>query len=247
MMPIKALRMRKTGGGGGGGGSDPNRAFRTLILPVTEDPALDYSPLARTLTPHGGLTISTSDPTFPAGVGVFSGSSQYWTVPHNSLDNFGTNAVMTIEGWAYTTAYPVSGVRLLLSTRAATGSDNGILITIDQFGVLTLTSFAAASTQLSFNGAGVCPLSTWFHWAFAFNGLSGGQAFVAGAQTSVVGTALSPGNTNGDLWIGTSSNETGSSPGGTRDWLGMQTMVRISNGVCEYTGGFTPPTSYPLS
>lgn len=229
---------------GGGGGSDPDFASRILIAPFTEDPVLDYSPLGRTLTQSGSIAISTSDPTFPAGVAVFTGTNGKLTAPHDTLDDFGTNAVMTGEGWAWTASYPSSGnIRILWGTRAATGPDNGMLCFLDDAGQLHFIAYAAGVQQFSSTVPFSVPLSTWFNWAIAFNGAAGGLIFIDGAiKITATGVPLSPGSTNGDLVIGSASNE-----GGTRNWLGVQTMVRFSNGVCQYTTTYTPPTSYPLS
>jgi hypothetical protein len=181
---------------------------------------IDSSSFARTVTPVGGIAISTAQSKFGGASALFDGSNDRLDAPAAIVT---ATMAYTVEAWVYPTVD--FNFRGIFSGR---GFDGPTLRTTPS-GSLQLLNTALATpitttTTLSLN--------TWQHVAMTNTAAGITTIWIDGVNS---GSSDESGFGNGVFYyIGY-----GGSPG--EYWRGHIDEVRISE-VCRYTANFTPPT-----
>lgn len=191
----------------------------------------DSSSFARTATRNGNAQITTTGPVFGTGAGLFDGTGDNWSFPNSTDFDFGTGA-FTIEGRVLTNT--TSGLKWILSTRAASGNDNGFYVAMNGGG-LVFHSWNNGSGGNDISNSAPISTSTWYSFAITSNGTT--LRFFQNGVLANSASVVAIGNTNGLLYVGSSSGEDGS-----RDWNGKMDEIRIIKGECLYTANYTPAT-----
>jgi len=216
--------------------ADPDFANVSLLLHMDgangSTTFLDSSVPAKTVTAFGNAQISTTDPRFGTGCGLFDGSSDRISVPHSADFDFGSGD-LTIE--FYIRPAVIGGDRNIIGKRVGTNfgpfsvvitpagkvnarfSSNGTTWGIDIVGATTLST-------TSYQHVAVTRSCTSFR--LFVDGILDGSATMSGAL--VASTEA--------VWIGDNSL-------GTAGLNGRLDELRITKGVARYTAGFTPPTA----
>lgn len=185
------------------------------------------------LTANGGASTTTVTKKFGThSLALISASSQYVSVTSSSVSLF---SATTLEGWFYLTSYTGAQTLFMLA-------DNGLGYEYFYVYVEATTGYLKAWSQKAYAGSynisstTAVPLNTWVHIAFTRNGATG-YLFVNGVQAAADGAVTWPTS------LGTTRFSIGSrQPIGAADYLnGYVDSVRVTNGVCRYTGAFTPP------
>jgi len=158
---------------------------------------------------------------------AFSGSSQYLTIPNNTIFSLNGGSY-TIELWAYWAS--LSGEQVILE-RFTAASGPGY------------TLYKTGGNQIQLYGSATVVTSTtavvaarWYHIAIVYNGTNT-RIFIDGTQEA--STALNITDSASPLIIGSRS-------GSSTFFNGSISNLRITKGVAVYTGNFTVPTS-PLT
>jgi hypothetical protein len=202
----------------------PDFANVSLLLkmdgPNNSTAFIDSSSFARTVTPVGGIAISTAQSKFGGASGFFDGLNGRLDLP--AVITTATNEY-TVEAWVYpTVGFGFSGI---FSGRG--------------FGGPTLRTTPSGSLQL-LNVALLTPitttttlsLNTWQHVAMTNTAVGITTIWIDGVNS---GSADQSGFGGGVFYyIGY-----GGSPG--EYWRGYIDEARIST-VCRYTANLTPPT-----
>lgn len=195
----------------------------------------DNSPSPKTVTPNGGVQISTTQSKFGGGSLLIDATTKYLSVPNSTDVDMGSGD-FTIEFWIYFTTWGSSAI--FVSKRTNNSVDSPIII----YGNSTNTIFRfvnTGTTLYAVTGAGI-PTSTWCHIAAVRLGnniylyLNGVQT---GSTTAITGAALS---NSSALTIGNEVYQAGTAPTSSTFYIDE---LRITKGVARYTGNFTVPTA----
>ena len=182
----------------------------------------------KTVYPHSGAKLSTSQKKFGASSLALNGTTDYITVASTPDFAFGTGA-FCLEAWIYNTAQGSSN-QIIFDFR----STNPQWAPTFYINATTNTLRFVANGNVLIESTGTIPLNTWTHIALAKSGTST-KMFVDGTQT---GSTYTDNNTyvQGPLTLGARFD-------GTTAFVGYIDDVRISKGVARYTTNFTAPTS----
>jgi len=212
-----------TGGGGGGSGYAASHyaggAGGSGIVIISYP---DTYAAATSTT--GSPTVSTSG----SGSVYFNGSS-YFSYNAQTPFAFGTGD-FTIEFWIYATSF--GGGPILFDCRP--NATNGIYPTVYCLSTGRIFFFTNSADAITGN---VLNTSTWYHIAVCRTGTS--------TKMYINGTQAGSTYTDSNNYLVGSGRPTvggnGSSPGSTGAFY--MSNLRVTKGVCVYTGNFTAPTA----
>lgn len=234
--------------------SDPYAANVSLLVPFDYSTAIpqDYSPNKKELNLMGAVVPSAQNSKFYGTSALFDGATGYIDVPPSTDFDFGTGDY-TVEFWVNlmaNTAPSVSDVypRLINSRLTANGA-NGFQVWVRRatgtgaypppYWVLDHASGNGSSvitgTNTSLNDG------QWHHVAFCRAGVD--SACYLDGQLKSVGTdpvSYTRGGTEG-IRIGARG---GTVPATYTHVSAFLQDLRITKGVCRYTGNFTPPDRF---
>ncbi len=204
--------------------------FSSVVVLAINDSAangsttfIDQSSYARAITTVGDTKYSSAQ--FPTGLstsGLWDGTGDTLTFVASPTLAPGANP-FTIE--AFVRYNGTAGTRVIVDGR--TGGGGGALLYSNGVNLLGLAHAITCTGTLPTN-------ATWTHVAFTRDGSSNYQLWVAGAAS---------GSSQNDAVALTDQNlRIGESNDGSSSFIGNIAAVRITNGVCRYTGAFTPPT-----
>lgn len=219
----------------------------TALLTCNSPTIVDNSGNNVTITLNGSPVVSTFAPFFVTGIALrntvpqsfsatFNGTSDYLTIPDNSVFNFGASN-FTIECWINLSNY-TSAQSIFTKRAVATTSVTEIQLYVFSGG---LTLYASSDGSTFFiNGVGTSAGSftsnAWNHIALVRNGTEF-AGYINGTK-SVFGTSAATLMTN-TANVAISSDQASSFRNGV---AGSISNYRIVNGTALYTSNFTPPT-----
>ena len=212
----------------------------SLYLPFDSD-VNDDSSHSHTVTASGSATISSTQAKFGGNSLSLNGTSQYLTVPNDSLFNFGSED-FTIEMWIYMTSNAGTNAedRHALVARRASSSNRSFHVGIQSDGGMQKLQFSHSTNGTNGyqeNYYTDLQLNTWTHIAIVRSG-SKVYAFVDGIKNREehdISTHTIYAGTS-DLTIGYRGESSQYFPGYIDD-------LRISKGVARYTKSFIPPNA----
>jgi hypothetical protein len=190
----------------------------------------DVSPSAHTLTATG-CVVSTTAPKF--GTGSADCSTLGSRISSSTPADFNLGAgQFTIETWAYFTSAP-SGVQAAVSQFSG-ASNLGWWFGMNA-GSLTFFYSTTGSNNLSVAGAYAVTQNTWIHLAVDRDAANVVRIYANGAviNSATVAATIFPSTLN--CLVGNDGNL-------TRTFPGRLDEVRITTGLAQYGGAFTPPT-----
>jgi hypothetical protein len=210
-------------------GVDPDFASVSLLLHMDGSNGsttfTDSSSNALTITPNGGVQISTAQSKFGGTSALLDNDSKFLGIPSGSLFQFPGD--FTVECFVYPTAFSQ-----LLSAIEIGEYTDGVLIRAWSSTTGTVfvnnTSLGSASDFISVN--------TWHHLALTRQGTSV-KYFINGTErltATVSGTVNSTAAASRIGKINVANNQ------GMRGYVDE---VRVTKGVARYTANFTPPTA----
>ncbi len=166
-----------------------------------------------------------------------SSSSDYITVPSNTIHNLGSDS-FTIEFWLYVVSNPTTSAGLI--TRASHSSNTGYTIMYYPTGYVAL--LIGTNTLVQTPVSSISTL-TWTHIAFVRSGTSG-RFFINGTQSGNAQTINNFTDASTPLAIGALNTATGWNANLTL--TGVMDDIRITKGIARYTSSpFTPPSKLP--
>jgi hypothetical protein len=184
-----------------------------------------------TLTPTS-VTVSTAAPKFGTGSGDFTASSSAQIVVGGAASDFNFGAgPFTIEAWAYFTSAPSGGYQTIVSQWGAStswwfGLDSGALFFIYSFN---------GSSTATISGAFTPTLNTWYHLACDRDASNVVRVYINGVVAASATVA-------GALFASTLPCALGFAVAGLPAIPGRLDEARITVGLAQYGGAFTPPT-----
>ena len=200
--------------------------MRTLITDAS-----DISTNNLTITPVGTPTNSAANPfgTDIYGSMLFNGTTQYLTVPSNTVLNL--TGDFTVEAWAYATTTTNSVDQLF---------NYGNFIFMLYHAGTTWTVEIGNGTSNYFTLTGTASLNSWHHFAITRSG-NIYTFWIDGVSALTATNSNAPATSGAALSIGRSQ----SAPN-TQWFTGYISNFRIVKGTAVYTAAFTPPTA-PLT
>ena len=193
----------------------------------------DASPSAHTLT-RVITVVSTASPKFGTGAASFTAAS--WIESNNAADfNLGAGQ-FTIEAWAYFTA-AFSGIQAIVAQFG--GATNlGWFFGSTQANELSLTYSTTGSNtaKIGLSLTFTPTLNTWHHLAVDRDASNTVRFYLNGAVIASTAAAVTIFPSTQLLRIGNDQN-------GNRGFPGMLDEIRVTIGLAQYAGAFTPPTA----
>ncbi|MCP5004813.1 MAG: LamG domain-containing protein, partial [Planctomycetes bacterium] len=192
----------------------------------------DDSASGHTVTPVADAQIDTAQSKFGGASALFDGTGDYLSVPNHADFNFGSDD-FTVD---------------LQFRPANTSGNKGIISMSDasNFNWVIYQSNANARIYISSNGSswnivsagtiGTLVANTWHHLEIGRSG-NDFYTFLDGVESGLGTSSASA------LYAGTSLLRIGTNGLTGQNVNGHIDEVRISNGICRHTSGFTPPTS----
>lgn len=199
----------------------------------------DNSQNAFVRTLVGTPTISTAISQWGGSSGVFNGSTDAVTFPHNAALNLATGD-FTIEGWIYVTSLATQRTILQKDQNFGVGFPSYSLA-VTTAGVLHAqigTSTGASYSQSVDSAAAAIAINTMYHVAFTRQGTTL-RLFIGGVLVTTATQTGTPTDNGTALMIGRLP-----AGGGAADawYAGYQDDMRITKGVARYTATFALPT-----
>ena len=182
-----------------------------------------------------GVASSTTINKFGTGaIGIngTSSSSDYITVPSNTIHNLGSSD-FTIEFWLYVVSNPSVAAGLI--TRASFSGNTGYSIILYPGYV----GFIIGTTLYVQTAASSISTTTWTHIAFVRSGTSG-RFFINGTQSGSTVTINNFTDASTPLAIGALNTATGWNVNYTL--TGIMDDIRITKGIARYNATFTTPS-----
>lgn len=222
--------------------TDPNYANVVLLLPFNGTnggtTTTDFSPSPASLTFRNGAALSSTQAKFGATSLSLDGTND--DLLSNRVQNIGAG-LFTMESHVRPTGAQTGRV---VSAQDSGATNAVVCYRIDSDGTVTYIhrSSAGTGTVVLSSASGLIAMndSAWFHVAVTRNGSNRIDIWVDGV--SVANTTSGTNPTNIAPYI------VGSQYGLAEFFKGYIDNVRITEGVCRYTGTFTPPTAeYPTS
>ena len=208
----------------------------SLLLNGTDAGIIDKSQSVKTLTLNGDVKSSTTQSKYLTSSMYFDGTGDYISIPVEDGFEFGTGD-FTIEMWFWYTGtiarYPI----ILGNGISGSGIYCGWAV-FTAGNVLKLERYTGSQTTVTF-GSFTAAADTWHHLAIARSGTTI-RGFINGTQVGsdiTNSVSYNAHNTN-PLNIGY-----GVDGGGTHQWSGYMSDVRITKGLARYTSNFTAPTA----
>jgi len=237
-----------TGGAGGAGGGDPSFASVRLLVDwdgsngaTTET---DESGSPATLTFAGAAALSNSQAKFgTTSLSLSGAASQYVT----------TNRTMGITTGQFTMEChvrpSVAQTGRILSAQDITNSNPVIAYRVNSAGSVTfiLRNSAGGGTLVLTSGTTPVAMnnSAWYHIACTRDGSNNINIWLDGASIASSSSSTNP-NGAPAYNIGAFRGNTGGTA--QEPFGGFLANLRLTEGVCRYTAGFTPPSAkYPTS
>jgi hypothetical protein len=211
---------------------DPDYAKVALLLHMDgangSTTFTDNSPTPKTVTAYGGAQISTADPIFGSGSGLFDGSNAYLQIADSADWAFGSG-LFTVE--LFVRFASVSGIQRIIGQSDSGSTDLGWQVQKNSSNVIVANGGGSFPTLFGTTAVTAGPR---YHVALTGDGATArlfvnGVLEVSGAYTSVADSASV-------LGIG----QLGAYA--TNRLNGRLDEVRITKGVARYTANFTPPT-----
>jgi len=185
-----------------------------------------------TLTAHS-VTVNTTSPKFGTGCGDFTANSAAYIDTGNATDFHLGSGQFTIEAWAYFTSAPGGAYDIV--SQWGTGAGNiGWFLTWN--GSLLFIYSTTGSDAPSVGTTYTPTLNTWVHLACDRDASNVVRVYVNGvvqASATVSATIYAPAI---NCWIGNDGNL-------NRAFCGHLDEVRVTVGLAQYGGAFTPPTA----
>jgi hypothetical protein len=217
---------------------DPYFANVTLLLPLASSDATNYGSTGGSMTLGSGGSTGWSSVQSKWGLGSYfcDGASGYGTLT-NSQTAYG------IEGWFYTTSHGAYGGFLAHSNDIAGGggTDRGWNILFNNTGntVWMNCKRNAVNTNVTTETSAIT-LNQWNHIAVTRNSSNLMTTWVNGTSLASTTTTFT------DFFLEDGANrpmKIGQSRETFRSHSVYINDVRITQGVCRYTGSFTPPVA----
>lgn len=220
---------------------DPHWSNVVLLLQLNDEETayVDRSSRARTFTSTGTTALDSAYPLFGKPALRFTGFN-YLSFADDDDWSFGTGD-FTVELWHNQTSNP-SGYEGLISHVQTTTSQNGWKIITNNGlygGMAAQASTSGTANTHSIVSGEAYTLNAWQHLAFVRRG-SMLEFFINGASKGQLDIGTSAiFNSDQALRIGRQS---------MTNLVGRLGNIRITKGVCRYTGPFTPPTAaFPVA
>lgn len=203
----------------------------------------DSSTFARTVTPNGSVTTSTTQFKFGTASALFTGAVQVQnlTVPHSTDFNLGTSN-FNVNMWFYTNDIGVGNEILICKRNNAADSDEGF-ITIIRVG--SQLQLYATSNGTSWNVAsgkviGTLTLNAW-HFVEVYRNGSNWYLSLNGTQSAANFTSAASlyGSNTDDMGIGGVLTQNSQTFTGYIE----EVYVSIGGATTGHTTNFTPPTA----
>jgi hypothetical protein len=217
----------------------------TSLLTCQSNRFADNSSNNFTITVNGNVSVSTEAPFSPTseysittdgGSGYFNGSTDWLTVPANSVFNFSTGD-FAIEYWVNPRGFTYIS-RIIFGPNNVASS---YTIDLNTNGSLTVSIPHSPSAPVGLqSSAGSIPLNTWTHIAITCNSGTG-RLFINGNKVDEKTITRPTSTTGNNLNIGYDP-----SLGiiyGYGPFQGYISNFRLTKGTAVYTSNFTPPTS----
>ena len=216
------------GGGGGGGGVVAASAY--TVTPGT--------PIVVTVGSGGvggGPGTNGNNSSIAGGIneysGLFSGSSQYITVPNNTAFDFGSG-LFTIEAWIYPTSFAAQ--TLIVDKTPNSASYGSFELRVNTNGTLLVyVSSSGSGWDFNFTTSSAVSLNTWNHIALTRTTAGLFTLWINGVSGATYSWNFSIWNSSHAVAIGAYGN-------GANPFTGYISNFRIINGTALYTTTFTP-------
>jgi hypothetical protein len=226
-------------GGAGGGGGDPFWSYVTVLLNMggSDGSTAFVDEKGNAVTAYGNAQIDTS---LGYNTGLFDGSGDYLTVAYSSGMDL-TSGDWTIEVWGVPNSF--SGDQTLICKDGQSGvsyPQYTIYVTsVGQVVGIIGTGTGTSSLQYIFTPSGALTAGVPFHIAMCLEGTTL-RIYIDGIQQSF-GTKIATmtNDASKPLYVAYQQDQPSS------DYFnGHQRAVRITKGVCRFSGGtsFTPET-----
>lgn len=221
--------------------SDPFYSSLVLLVPFEgadeSTTYTDYSGTPDTLTGSGGAKIDTAR--HANGALLLNGTSSGSRVTTTAKCGVGTGA-FTMEAYVRPTAAQTGRI---LSAQNASLPNAVAALRTDSTGSITalLRNSSGGGLMVMTSSTGIVAMNDTqeYHIAWTRDGSGNNTIWLDGVSVATASSSTNP-NASRDYWIG-ALNDTQERFAGTIRWL------RVSEGVCRYTGTFTPPgIPYPL-
>jgi len=221
----------------------------TSLLTCQSNRFIDNSTNNFAITVTGSPSVQAFSPFNPllpwtaannGGSGYFDGSGDYLSAADNAAFTLGTNN-WTLEGWFYANSYPNYARLWGQSTAGATGN-NAVGLFFDTGGIGTGINIRYGTTSNQTNDTGFITIDAgkyqWHHIAVVRDVNTMRLYFNGVQKTTVSLTGVTIYDSSAVFAIGANS-------GGTENWDGYLSNVRLVNGTCLYPNGtsFTPSTT----
>jgi hypothetical protein len=222
----------------GGAPTDPDFASVILLAPFESPSFVDLSPSPGTLTGGGGASIDTTR--YAAGALLLNGTSSGSRVSFNKNCQVGTGQ-FTLEAYVRPTAAQTGRV----FSAQDTNFPNAVLaLRVDSGGSITsiLRNSGGTGTQVLTSSTGLVAMNdtTLHHIAMTRDGSNSVNIWHNGTSVASGSSSTDP-NAGRAYFIGAQDNT-------QERFAGIIRWARITEGVCRYTGTFTPPSMpYPTS
>lgn len=193
---------------------------------------IDYSNYNHTISTVGSPTTSTTELLFGSSTGFFNGTDALTIEDHESF-NLGTEN-FTLELWLYPTSTVGTTARIFSKEiNSSTPYASFALIRLNTAWQFYATETDGSWTIVNALSVGSVVVDTWQNLTITREG-STFRAFKDGVQTGSTTNAGSLINHDQPVYIGGSSQESGS-----RYFVGYMDELRLTKGVCRYTEDFT--------
>lgn len=204
-----------------------------LLVNATNAGAIDSTRLNR-ITTVANAQVNTTVRKFGFGSYLFDGSVDHLSIPNSNLLLF-EGGDYTVEAWVYpitvTGAGSVPCIAGIWST--VSPSKQAWMLYFDTTGSLKFVIDPDDTVILS-SSSGAIQAGVWQHVAVTKSG-SAFKAFVNGTIVATASQSHTMQNGSGALEIGDVSD------GGSHDFNGYISDLRITKGYARYTSAFTPP------
>ena len=220
--------------GSGGGSGDPN--WGSVELLINGEEGLTDSTGKNTIVVNGDVSTSNSEVKYGAGSVDLTQTGGYLSVENPThLD-----APFTIECWFWP---PNSAITTLLADYSNADRGWTVQTTNGVNGMLFVLSHDGAGTAKQLTSLGQLPdLNAWNHVALTWDG-SVYRSFLNGRFCDRYESALPLYRPSGDLTIGARYVSSGYG----QFFDGYLDDIRITKGVCLYTGDYEPPLEHTTS
>ena len=193
----------------------------------------DESPYAWTLTTNGNTQISNGQTLFGRNTGLFDGTGDYITIPHNTLFSVANTTDKTIEAWFNITTN--NRINTIINKRSGSSAQE-FNLAVNSTNVMLFAVYTSGSASATISGTTTINTGQWYHVAAVRTTGGVWKLYLDGALEGTATQSATPSSNTSTLTIGRDNFNT------SRDFLGYLAEVRYTN-AARYTSAFTRPTN----